>query len=260
MYLPRTKYKGDYHVTTIKEFNKYGEELENLLGLQTSPIAVKMLEKEEAIPEGAIRPKKDRGYHLAQCQAFALSRRDRATVAMLKEDNWCPGAVIAYGMVPKPDDPAGRAANTYDCFEYGKYIGILTAPLRTATFEPDAVIIYCDTNQLRIILLSLKMEDRPLVKSNFFPFSCSNSVVPVMLNGEYWINLPDPGEYARALTIAGEMMFSVPREKLAELTENLSQFDRNESGFAHEQMMMRPDFPQPDLYKRVFEAWGMDHE
>jgi uncharacterized protein (DUF169 family) len=247
-------------MATVKDFNRYGEELENLLGLHTSPIAVKMLEKEEDIPEGAIRPKKDRSYHLAQCQAFAMSRRERVTVAMLKEDNWCPGAVISYGLVPKPDDPAARAQNTYECFEYGKYIGILTAPLKKAAFEPDVVIIYCDTNQLRIILLSLKMEDRTLVKSNFFPFSCSNSVVPVMLNGEYWINLPDPGEYSRALTIAGEMMFSVPRDKLAGLVENLGQFDRNESGFAHEQMMMRPDFPQPELYKRVFESWGMEHE
>jgi hypothetical protein len=25
-------------------------------------------------------------------------------------------------------------------------------------------------------------------------------------------------------------------------------------------MMMQPDFPQPDLYKKVFEAWGMDHD
>jgi uncharacterized protein (DUF169 family) len=245
-------------MTTVKDFNRYGEELENLLGLLTSPIAVKMLEKEADIPEGAIRPKKDRSYHLAQCQAFAMSRREKTTVAMLKEDNWCPGAVISYGLVPRPDDPA-RAQNTGDCFEYGKYIGILTAPLKKAAFEPDVVIIYCDTNQLRIMLLSLKMGDRPLVKSNFFPFSCSNSVVPVMLNGEYWINLPDPGEYTRALTITGEMMFSVPRDKLAGLVENLGQFDRSESGFAHEQMMMKPDFPQPELYKRVFEAWGMDH-
>ena len=243
----------------IKDYNRYGEELENILGLSTSPIAVKMLEKEADIPEGAVRPKKDRGYHLAQCQAFAMSRRERVAVAMLKEDNWCPGAVLAYGLVPRPDDPAARAQNTYDSFEYGKYIGILTAPLKKAAFKPDAVIIYCDTNQLRIILLSLKMEDRPLVKSNFFPFSCSNSVVPVMLRGEYWINLPDPGEYARALTIAGEMMFSVPGDKLAGLVENLGQFERNESGFAHEQVMMRPDFPQPELYKKVFESWGMDH-
>jgi len=245
---------------TIKEYNQYGVELENVLGLQTSPIAVKMLEKESDIPEGAIRPKKDRGYHLAQCQAFAMSRRERTAVAMLKEDNWCPGAVLSYGLVPKPDDPAARAQNNGEYFDFGKYIGILTAPLKKANYKPDAVIIYCDTNQLRIMLLSLKNEDRALVKSNFFPFSCSNSVVPVIKHGEYWINLPDPGEYSRALTSAGEMMFSLPTDKLPVFVENLRQFDRNESGFAHETMMMRPDFPQPDLYKRVFEAWGMDHD
>jgi len=81
-----------------------------------------------------------------------------------------------------------------------------------------------------------------------------------MLHDEYWVNLPDPGEYARALTVAGEMMFSIPGGKLADFTKNMRQFDKNESGFAHEQMMMRSDFPQPDLYKRVFEAWGMDHD
>ena len=74
-----------------KDFNKYGEELESLLRLQTSPIAVKMLKRESDIPEGALRPKKDKGKHYAQCQAFSLSRRDKITVAMLKEDNWCPG-------------------------------------------------------------------------------------------------------------------------------------------------------------------------
>jgi uncharacterized protein (DUF169 family) len=243
----------------IEEFNRYGQELERLLGLRTSPVAVKMLENEDGIPAGATRPRQDQGCHYAQCQAFALSRRNRLAIAMLKEDNWCPGAVIAYGLVPKPDDPAARAANKFDCFEYGKYIGILTAPLSTATFEPDAVIIYCDTDQLRIILLSLEMEERPLVKSNFFPFSCASAVVPVIRDNEYWISLPDPGEYSRALTVEGEMMFSVPGNKLAGFTERLRQFDKNESGFAHERMMMRPDFPQPDLYKRVFEAWGMDH-
>jgi uncharacterized protein (DUF169 family) len=247
-------------MTTINEYNRYGEELENRLGLQTSPIAVKMLEKEADIPAEAIRPKKDRGYHLAQCQAFAMSRRENDTIAMLKEDNWCPGAILSYGLVPRPDDPAARARNNGDYFEYGKYIGILTAPLKKATFEPDAVIIYCDTNQLRIILLSLKPEERGLVKSNFFPFSCSNAVVPVIKYGEYWINLPDPGEFARALTVAGEMMFSVPKDKLAGLAESFTESRKNESGFEHETMMMRPDFPQPDLYKKVFEAWGMDHD
>jgi hypothetical protein len=41
--------------------------------------------------------------------------------------------------------------------------------------------------------------------------------------------------------------------------EGLKGTNRNVSGFADESMMMYPDFPQPDLYKKVFEAWGMDH-
>ena len=52
-------------MTKVSEINRFGEELEQLLLLQTSPIAVKMLEKEDDIPEGTVRPKKDRGYHLA---------------------------------------------------------------------------------------------------------------------------------------------------------------------------------------------------
>jgi uncharacterized protein (DUF169 family) len=86
-------------MANLSEFNRYGEEIEKLMLLRTSPIAVKMLEKESAIPEGAIRPKRDRGYHLAQCQAFSLSRRQGTTVAMLKDDNWCWGSLMAYGLV-----------------------------------------------------------------------------------------------------------------------------------------------------------------
>jgi uncharacterized protein (DUF169 family) len=44
-------------MTTLREFNRYGEELERILILRTSPLAVKMLEKAEDIPEGAVRPK-----------------------------------------------------------------------------------------------------------------------------------------------------------------------------------------------------------
>jgi uncharacterized protein (DUF169 family) len=248
-------------LTTINEFNNCGEQLERLLHLSTSPIAVKMLEKEEDIPHSAIRPKKDRGYHLAQCQAFALSRRENAFVAMLKEDNWCPGALIAYGLVARPDSPDANKSNTSASFPFGRYIGILTAPLKTADFEPDVIIIYLDTNQLRHLLLSIPNELKPQVNGYFFPFSCAYGVVTPMLTGQYAVVLPDPGEYARALTLAGEMMFAVTKDKIIKLVQDLSEYKSTGPGYAHETgMIIRPDFPQPDLYKKVFEAWGMDHE
>jgi len=246
-------------MATAGEYNNNGEELEELLGLKTSPIAVKMLEKEADIPPDAIRPKKDRKYHLAQCQAFSLSRREKDTIAMLAEDNWCPAPCIAYGLVERPADAAWQSRENYDCFEYGQYIGILTAPLKTASFVPDVVIIYADTNQLRSLLLSMRREERPAVGGHYFPPSCAYAVVTVMQTGEYRVVLPDPGEYARALTTEGEMMFAVPRDRLAGLVADYKKYE-SESSFAHESMIMRPDFPQPDFYKEIFKGWGMHTE
>ena len=100
-------------MTTVKEYNSYGEDLEKLLMLRTSPLAVKMIEKEADIPEGAFRPRKDKGHHYAQCQAFALSRREKLTVAMLKEDNWCPAPVTAYGLDERPERPDMRPGSSH---------------------------------------------------------------------------------------------------------------------------------------------------
>jgi uncharacterized protein (DUF169 family) len=246
----------------VKDFNNFGEELERSLVLRTSPIAVKMLKSEADIPKGAFRPKKDKNQHYAQCQVFGLSRRDRMTVAMLKDDNWCLGPLLAYGLVDSPKAQGGAQGGDpkmqYKRFEYGKYIGIMTGPLKSAAFEPDLVLIYSDTNQLRDMLLSLKEEEKPKVQSNFFPISCAFCITNPILDNEYWINLPDPGEYVRALTQPGEMIFSIPVSKLNEFMEGLRKFYK-ESMFAHEQMMMDSDFPQPEIYRKMFESWGMEH-
>ncbi len=124
------KTAGGLEMSTREEFNRYGEELIHLLRLQTSPVAVRMLASEADIPAEAVRPRRDKGEHWAQCQAVALSRRDGFTVAMCREDNWCPAPLMAYGLVQRPESRGGQNANPYNQFEYGKYIGILTAPWR----------------------------------------------------------------------------------------------------------------------------------
>ena len=246
-------------MSDLTEFHKYGEELEKSLMLRTSPIAVKMLEKEADIPKEAVRPKKDRKYHLAQCQAFALSRREGTTVAMLKEDNWCPTAVMAYGLVKRPES-VEQWSHPYDCFEHGKYIGILTAPLKSASFMPDVVIVYAKPTQLRGLLLSMKVQDVPLVKGHFFPPSCAWSVVNPMKTGEYWMVVPDPGEYQRALTEEGDMMFAVPQSRMQVMMAGLKQNEHGPFSYRDHHMFMMPDFPLPDFYKEMFKSWGMDTE
>jgi uncharacterized protein (DUF169 family) len=249
-------------MTTVKEFNKYGQILEEVLILRTSPIAVKMIEKEADIPEGAFRPKRDKGYHYSQCQAFALSRRDRMTVAMLKEDNWCPAPVTGYGLDERPERPDMRAGEplSYESFKPGKYIGILTAPLKAAAYVPDIVLIYPNTAQLRSLLLSMRNEERSLISSYFFPPSCIYAVVNPIQSGGYWIVLPDPGELERACSPEDEMMFSVPAAKMDSLIADLKASEGRLGYYLSSHQIMMPDFPQPDHYKAAFRRWGLDYD
>jgi uncharacterized protein (DUF169 family) len=246
-------------MTSISEYNACGEQLEQLLLLRVSPIAVKMLEREEDIPPEAIRPKRDRGMHIAQCQAFAMSRRDRTTVAMLTEDHWCFAPLVAYGLKPKPDDEDIARFLTFPRFEMGKYIGVLSAPLRSASFEPDVVMVYSNTAQLGRLFWSAEIMGRPVkVNSSFYPPSCGYTIVPVMRDDECLVTLPDPGEFERALAVEGEIILSLPSRLLADMVANLVGVEGMGHGYKTSTLLMKNDFPQPDHYARLFAAWGLD--
>jgi uncharacterized protein (DUF169 family) len=249
-------------MTTLEEFRRYGEELELSLRLKTSPIAIKMLKKEEDIPEGAIRPKRDRGYHLAQCQVFAMARRQGATIAMLKEDNWCWAPLMAYGLVEDPQDAFVNAHSSFPRFEFGKYIGIVNGPLRGTSFEPDMVMVYSNAGQLREMISAAKDQDKTTIKSEFDPIdSCAYAIVPVILNRQYRITIPDPGERSRAFAEDDEIIFSVPVEKLAGLVAGVKrsvEMKQNPDDWSH--LLLRPDFPRPSFYTDLFRKWGLDVE
>jgi uncharacterized protein (DUF169 family) len=246
---------GGNTAPSLADFNKYGEDLETSLLVRTSPIAVKMLEKEADIPKEAFHPKKSGGYHIAQCQAFGMSRREGKTIAMLKEDHWCPTALMAYGMTPKQS--MAMFGESFQSFEVGKYIGVLTAPLKKASFPPDVVLIYLNPAQLRGLLTPMMLGGASQINSYLFLPSCAHCIVDPMKTGNYCLVLPDPGEYQRALTAEEEMIFAAPKEKLPSLMASLRSGGRLYS-FRDQYMSMHPDFEQPPFYQKMFKDWGLD--
>jgi len=279
---------------TIEEFRSYGKEIDDLLRLDSFTVAVKMIRDMEEISAEAVRPKRDLNQHIAQCQAFALTRREGKTVAMLKEDHWCYAPVIGYGLVEQPDffkkgglydpqfddDPEIKEAlggtgskflghflekpelaknMTFPCFEAGKYIGCLTAPLRSTTFEPDVVFVYSNNAQLRNILMAIKYKEGIHVTSEFDPIdSCIYSLVPLVEGKQdYMITIPDPGEQERALTDENKIIFSLTREKVRVLVEGLRHYDEIKLGYVHLTKLMQADFEQPQFYTLLFKRWGI---
>jgi uncharacterized protein (DUF169 family) len=234
--------------------NTYGADLERTLFLQTSPIAIKMLASESEIPEGAIRPKKDRGEHYAMCQAFAAARRDGLKLAMFLEDHWCFEPIISYGLVEPPQDYMDGSASAFFVADkeaakkrgsemtrlpVGKYPGMVLGPLKTANYDPDLVMIYSN--------------------SALDPIgSCVHSVVPSLLTGEAEVTVPDPGDYERAMVGDDEMILTVPAARLKELMDGIYFYEKSGMNYRGFSRMMKTDFKQPPFYEEYFKKWGLD--
>lgn len=256
-------------------FCEIGHKLENLLNLRSIPVAFKFLESKGEIPQNAFRPWENKKFHISQCQAFSLSRRNRLTIAMLKEDHWCWAPLVWYGLVqfPKnlvseglpfyphlvPDkEAASELLSRQVPLPEGKYVGLLSAPLTDTCFVPDGVLIYCNSGQLRTLLMAYTYLERSLLTVNLFPFnSCIFSVLPVVINKAYTVTLPDPGEFQRALAGEDEIIFSVPGCKLENLLIALEYIESIDHGYKKFSYEMRPDFPRPSFYDELFGLWGL---
>ncbi len=247
--------------------------LEKLVGLRYSAVALKMIREGDELPEDAVQPTKDWGKHIALCQAFAFARRQGKTIYLEKEDHWCWNPIITYGYIDKELGKEGfraiaRAYGTssesgeafvegFPALAPGEYRGILIAPLTKADFQPDVTMLYCKNDQLRVILMAVDTQTHALLHSSFSPVdSCTYAVIPAILNGEYRITLPDPGEYERALTPEDDIIFTVPRQREEEFYKGV------EAQAAHGDrstfyMTMKEDFGRPKMYDILYETWGL---
>lgn len=258
------------------ENNQTRQELMNrLVGLRYPAVALKMIRNEEEVPADAVRPRKDWDKHIALCQAFAFARRQNKIVYMEKEDHWCWNPILTYGMISKelgkegframsrflgrPENSSDSFVDSFPYLPHGEYRGILVAPLDKADFQPDVTMIYCKNDQLRVLLMAVNTQTHSMLDSSFSPIdSCTYAVIPSILEGNYRITFPDPGEFERALTAEDDVIFSVPQQREEEFYRGVeaqlrSGGDRN-SFF----MNMKEDFPLPPIYNPIFETWGLD--
>lgn len=255
----------------MKNFPRYAEEIQKQLALQGLSLAVKMLEKGEDIPEGAKRPKKDFGVCLAQCQAFAFAERYGMSIAMLKEDMWCPEQVLGYGLEepPKyflegrnryPDDvetleAGANWARDFPRFEVGKYVGIVAAPLAIANFESDLILIYCNSVQLTRLLLGIAYKDGRDINSRLSGHAgCVYAVVPPMQTGECYVSVPCMGNRQYGGCQDDKMIFTVPREKLETLVLGLKQ---SGTGEIPVKIWTRAEYTLGDSYAELARLMGM---
>jgi uncharacterized protein (DUF169 family) len=256
----------------LEIYREYGEEIERRLRLKTFPLAVKLLEKEQDIPEGAKRPVKDFGYHLSLCQSYQISRREGTIMAMLKEDMWCFEPVVGYGLGEPPEyflggynrfprDVKTSEAGIHYAYEFprlevGKYIGVISAPLRISNFEPDLVMIYCDSAQLCQLLLGREYKEGFNLKCALSGHAaCVYAVVPTIQSWECQVAVPCRGDRYRAMAGDDEMIFTVSKRRLEDLILGLRHIES--TGFKLPKgYSLLPEYPLSEDYEKIAKMMG----
>ena len=263
-------------MTTAEKNAAASRTLHDLLLLRYEPVAVKMIEDEADVPDNAVNPERDMGKHMALCQAYSLARRNKKTVYIDKNSEWCWSPMVCMGYVEsapgtqafdmlckfigiKDPEAAKEFFANFPRFPVGKYQGVVAAPLCSSSFEPDVVLIYTNPAQMRMLIGGIKQQTGKLVASAFDIIdSCTYDTVLPIQTGEYRVTIPDPGEYERALADEDEVILSVPGPRMDELLTGLATNATRGLGYKCLNKEMEYDFKRPAFYNSLFEMWGFD--
>lgn len=260
----------------IEDYREIGKEIEERLRLKSFPLAVKLLEEKESVPDNAERPLRDLGYHLPLCQAYQKSRREGTTMAMFKEDMWCFEPVVGYGLQDAPEYflgghnrypedvetlKAGRHyAEEFPRLEVGKYVGIVSAPLKETSFEPDLVMVYCDSEQLSLLLLGREYKKGYNLKCALSSHAaCVYAVVPAIQNDRCQVAVPCRGDRYYAMADPDEMIMTIPSGKLEELMTGLRHVAKTDSKLPHGRMV-KPEYELSESYEKIAKIMGFRGE
>ena len=260
----------------LSDFHKYGEELEQRIRLGTFPLAVGVLKKGDAIPKGVKRPRKDLGEQMALCRAFSTSRREGIPLATLKEDMLCFEPVVGYGIEKSPPmflqghnrypgdvmslEAGANYAAEFPCLEYGN-IGVISAPLKTTPFEPGVIMIYCNSEQLSLLLLARECQDGRNLPCNLSSHAaCVYSVVPAIQSGRCHVAIPCRGDrYFYAMAGPDEFILTVPKGKLEDLIMGLRYISESGSRLPREYGKKPTGGPEGESsYEKIGRILGMD--
>ena len=142
----------------VEGYKELSQKIKDKLGLEKSPVAIKLVLKEEDIPEGV--PKIDET--IRHCEMVQKAAQGATFYATVDEEK-CKGGAAALGLMEAPEkvktgemyyslkrfSSLGSAKRTMDAIPKIDPImkAIAYAPLETTPFDPDVVVIIANPKQ-----------------------------------------------------------------------------------------------------------------
>lgn len=221
----------------IEKINGYGRELIELLKLETSPVGVALIRKEEEIPKGI--KKIEEG--MKHCQMVDRVRSTKEEFVAYLADQACKGGAAALGLGHMPPKLASgefyhknlkhfktleasrKTLEKVPMLEAESMKAVLYGPLEKVSFMPDVVVIICSPIQIMLLTQALLYNEGGRVEAEFAGKQsiCSDAVAEPYLSGKVGITVGCSGSRKFTGIKDSELTMGLPVGKLKELMEGL---------------------------------------
>lgn len=220
----------------IEEVNKLGNELVDLLKLETSPVAVALVPKNHEVPEGFERIETPTRH----CQMIDDVRKTGSQFYALLDDQQCKGGAAFLGLQEvgaalasgdmyyklKRFDTLNAARRTMEQvprLEAGSTKAVMYSPLEKAGFLPDVVVIITNPKQVMQLSQALIHKFGGRIEASFAGIQslCADGVVRPYKEGEVSVSVGCSGSRKHANIADEELIIGVPVERLQDMVEAL---------------------------------------
>lgn len=228
----------------VKQIN---EVLNTYIRPQTFPIALKLCQSDEDLPEKARRPMRDLGYPVTLCQATGLTRRFGWTMAVGKEDQCCMGGAQVMGFVAGGESDLAQEGKRFDPQKYKYHV---TASLDRANYEPDVIVIYGNSAQIMRLVQAVRRGPEGPGNVNAVATGssdCGDIAARTLLSDECQFILPSGGDRVFGSTQDHEVIFTIPKTMVEAVLKGLE--STHKAGFRYPvlaDLRHRPSLP-PNL-------------
>lgn len=223
------------------DFQRLSRKLNELIRPRSFPLGVRFIDKDEPLPENALRPAKY-GIRISMCQWTTMARTWGRNAAVLAEDINCSPCLAALGLRPLKDprhlaqyfmdmgyfeheEASIRAVEQLDPIPAGTIHGVYIAPLeQCGGLNPDLAWIYGTPAQMARLAAGWTYKTGEFVSSSTtgFGISCLSMLKPHFTKKPIFVH-PGRGERILAGTDEAEMAFSIPTAGLTDLANGLEQ-------------------------------------
>jgi|SRR5665648_29943 len=216
---------------TAKKYNTLAQKMTNILGLKGSPVAIAMKnDVPSSIPIGAAA---------RHCEMVQRARLDGAEFYATVNEQACKGGAAVMGLMDMPENVANgefyhklgafastdAAKNTVDLMPKSekKSKAVLYAPLDTATFVPDLVIVIANPKQAMQIVQADLYKGGGRIETGFAgKQSLCGDIVAHTLNAKsIQVSLACAGSRGHAKIADDELSMGIPADRMESLVDSL---------------------------------------